>query len=115
MPIDERARHELYLAIEALVGAERADTLMDLLPPVGWADVATKHDLTAVEARLGLRFEAIDLRFESMEHRFDAKLESLGAKFEHELRDQTRALLFGLVTAMAAMASLCIAALALAR
>jgi hypothetical protein len=101
MPIDERARHELYLAIEELVGAERADTLMDLLPPVGWADVATKHDLTAVEERLGLRFE-------SMEHRFDAKL-------AHALRDQTRTLVFALVGSLAAMSSLCIAAIAFAR
>jgi hypothetical protein len=53
---------------------------MELLPPVGWAnvgwaDVATKHDLLQLEARMDLRFEAIDLRFESMEHRFEAKLE----------------------------------------
>ena len=37
---------------------------MELLPPVGWADVATKQDL---------RF--LELRFESFEHRMDAKFE----------------------------------------
>ena len=35
---------------------------MAYLPPVGWADVATKHDLTALEQRIGLRFEAMDHR-----------------------------------------------------
>lgn len=48
---------------------------MELLPPVGWADVATKHDLLALEARLDLRFESLDLRFESLEHRLEARFE----------------------------------------
>jgi hypothetical protein len=30
---------------------------MELLPPVGWADVATKHDLVLLEQRLEARFE----------------------------------------------------------
>jgi hypothetical protein len=45
MAIDERARHELYLRLEEHLGAEAAATLMEHLPPVGWADVATKRDL----------------------------------------------------------------------
>ena len=45
MAIDERARHQLYLRLEEHLGAEAATTLMEHLPPVGWADVATKRDL----------------------------------------------------------------------
>jgi hypothetical protein len=45
MAIDERARHELYLRLEEQLGAEAATTLMEHLPPVGWADVATRRDL----------------------------------------------------------------------
>ena len=108
MAIDERARHDLYVALEDLVGTERADSLMGLLPPVGWADVATKHDLAELEARMDLRFEKVDLRFEKLEAHFDAKL-------ERELRVQMRSLFFGLLTALLTMASLCIAAIAIAR
>ena len=60
MPIDERKRHALYERLDDVLEEEHADTLMELLPPVGWADVATKRDLDlkldALEARLAARF-----------------------------------------------------------
>ena len=31
------------------MGDERGDGLMSMLPPTGWADVATKHDLAELE------------------------------------------------------------------
>jgi hypothetical protein len=40
MALDERSRHELYLRLEETLGPEAATTLMEHLPPVGWADVA---------------------------------------------------------------------------
>ena len=56
MAISEEARHELYVALERKIGHEPATTLMEHLPPVGWADVATRRDLElkieASEARL---------------------------------------------------------------
>jgi hypothetical protein len=58
MVLDERARHELFLRLEAVLGPESAETLMEMMPPVGWADVATKRDLDALEQRMDLRFEA---------------------------------------------------------
>lgn len=45
MVIDERRRHEMYVSLERVLGREAADALMEHLPPVGWADVATKKDL----------------------------------------------------------------------
>jgi hypothetical protein len=52
MALDERARHELFLRLEQALGPESAETLMELLPPVGWADVATKRDLDALGDKL---------------------------------------------------------------
>ncbi|MGH9117209.1 MAG: hypothetical protein ACRD0A_04840 [Acidimicrobiales bacterium] len=103
MPVDEGARHKLYIAAEQTLGLENAETLMSLLPPVGWADVATKQDvalvqrdvdrvrqdLAALEDRMNVRFESLehkfDARFESLEHRFDARLESLEHTFDSKL------------------------------
>jgi hypothetical protein len=57
--IDERSRHALYLSLEAQIGHEEADTLMELLPPVGWADVATKADLESQRVLLSKDIEAV--------------------------------------------------------
>lgn len=65
--IDERARHELFLRLEGVLGAEEAAILMEHLPPVGWADVATKHDL---ESQRVLMKQDLDLLRTDMSHGF---------------------------------------------
>ncbi|MGH9011442.1 MAG: hypothetical protein ACRDYF_16590 [Acidimicrobiia bacterium] len=82
MALDERARHELFLRLEQILGAESAETLMEMLPPVGWADVATKRDLDALEERMNLRFEAQEQRFQLVDQRFDALERHLDQRFE---------------------------------
>ena len=72
MVLDERSRHQLYLRLEETLGAEAASTLMEHLPPVGWADVATKRDLDALGQRMDLRFQGLDERFKSLEHKLVA-------------------------------------------
>jgi hypothetical protein len=72
MAVDERSRHELYRRLDEVLGSEAATTLIEHLPPVGWADVATKNDLRNLEERLELRFDRIDDRFGRVEDRFAA-------------------------------------------
>jgi hypothetical protein len=55
---------------------------MELLPPVGWADVATKHDLRQIDRRFDELDARLDLRFTSLEERMDAKLGSLELRLE---------------------------------
>ena len=97
MVLDERSRHELYLRLEEALGPDAATTLMEHLPPVGWADVATKRDLDALEQRVDMRFElleerldrrfdAIDRRSDAIDRRFDAidqRFESLEERLDH--------------------------------
>ena len=75
MAVDERNRLQLAEALKRALGDEEGITLMELLPPVGWADVATKHDLLALESRIDARFEIVDARFEALELRLEARLE----------------------------------------
>ncbi len=64
MAITEETRHHLYQRLEEALGPEEATTLMEHLPPVGWADVATKHDLDHLGQRMDQRFELLELRFD---------------------------------------------------
>ena len=59
MALTEAMRLRLFEHFEALMGPDEAEAMMELLPPVGWADVATKRDLDAMgrELRLELRAE----------------------------------------------------------
>ncbi len=45
MTITEANRHQLHQALITALGEEEAATLMEHLPPVGWAGVATKTDI----------------------------------------------------------------------
>jgi hypothetical protein len=130
MVVDDRSRHELYRRLEEVLGVEAATTLIEHLPPVGWADVATKHDLANLEQRIELRFGRIDERFNALEERFEERFKGLDwrfeglddrlkggmselrAAFEHELRGQTTTMVFALVSVVLTMAAL---AFALAR
>ena len=62
MATSEASRHALHNRLDEVLGAGEAATLMGYLPPVGWADVATKRDLQALGSEL--RAEMAGLRTE---------------------------------------------------
>lgn len=65
MSITEASRFQLRTAIGQILSEEAADTLMELLPPVGWADVATKTDLQHLRDELKADIQALQLSFET--------------------------------------------------
>ena len=48
MSITDRQRLKLLRTLETVIGPEDASTLMDLLPPVTWANVATVDHVSAI-------------------------------------------------------------------
>jgi hypothetical protein len=82
MAIDERDRHRLHQRLDDVLGASEAATLMAHLPPVGWAEVATKHDVTALSREMDSRFEAVDYRFDALEARMDSRFEAVDHRFD---------------------------------
>lgn len=63
--VSDHDRRDLHDALERRLGEGPAATLMELLPPVGWADVARQSDLVAVRGEMAqLRGEIAELRGE---------------------------------------------------
>lgn len=103
MAINERDRLRLHDRLGEVLGVEEAGLLMELLPPTGEDDVATKADVrqavteirTEMDGRFAQmegRFATIDQRFAQMEGRFatidqrfaevDGRLAVLDARFD---------------------------------
>jgi hypothetical protein len=100
LTINEASRHALHAWLAEVLGSEEAVVLMEHLPPVGWADVATRRDLDhlAIEIRgeiAELRGEMGELRGEMGELRG----ELLGAigQLRFDMGAQLRAMYFGMV------------------
>jgi hypothetical protein len=82
-----------------VLGPESVETLMEMTPPVGWADIATKRDLGAVEERMNLRFEAL-------EHRLLAAFRGELLAQSNIITAQTRTLLVANVGTIVSLAAL---------
>ena len=102
MEVDERSRHEMYIRLEQVLGADTANTLMSHLPPVGWADVVTKRNLDALEYR-------IDARFDTFTAELHGEIGRLEARLLGQMISQTRTMIIALVTVVLAVASLVVA------
>lgn len=102
MPVDEETRHDVYQGFKQVHGAKRAAAIMQMLPPAGVPDLATKADLEKLEARLEARFEGIDQRFEGIDQRFDRIEDRLG-RLETVLREQTDRYVRWMLTGLIAM------------
>ena len=75
MSVDERRRLQLADAAKRALGDDAGVTLMEMLPPVGWADVATKQDIALIRGDLQLLETRLDDRFELFENRLEARFE----------------------------------------
>ena len=66
MDVTEYDRHQLFVWFEERMGPERAATMMNLIPPIGRFELASKHDLLELEGRLT---NATDSKFAQLESR----------------------------------------------
>src|SRR5690625_3403826 len=110
MVIDERARHELYERLESTLGEEATETLMSYLPPVGWADVATKRDLDQLRREFGQLRREVRSEVAGAETRLRTEMGSLRhellAEFHRELTRQTRTIIFSVLGTLIGLSGL---------
>ena len=129
MAVTGEERHELHNHFEESMGRRMAANLMELLPPEGWGDLATKQDLLATRhdlateiggvrrdlateiggvrrdlAHLGaLTGERFKYTWALMDERFlrvEERIESFGNRFRAELYRALAVQSIGLVTVM---------------
>ena len=74
MGVTEYERHRLFTWFEEQMGEERASTLMDMLPPTGFGDLATKHDLGILRQELGAMESVLKQDLVAMEARLTTKV-----------------------------------------
>jgi len=107
--ISEESRHHLYQRLEQVLGPREATVMVEHLPPVGWADVATKRDLDALEIRVDMRFDRVDERFTEIDRRLDtldvqmrSGFAEVNRRFDETFRE-FRSLLVAVMSVMAVL------------
>ena len=95
MTIGGETRRRLHMRLEEILGPDEATVLMEHLPPTGWADVATKRDL-----------DAMDFKLDAVASKIETGLERGLRGVERELRLLT----WRVMLAMLTLVSLAVAA-----
>lgn len=103
MAVSEGQRHQLYVVAESVFGTEGAATMMELLPPTGWADVARKNDMDRLEVTLKGEMGSLEAR---LSERIDSMGNHLRAEFYKSQESQLRLIIFSMVTCMSLVATL---------
>jgi hypothetical protein len=88
--VTEEQRHDLHSYFQETMGRDRAVVMMDLLPPVGWGDVATKQDLVLLRKDLDTSVTLLRKDFDHAVERLETKLETSLANMA--TRDDLRSL-----------------------
>jgi hypothetical protein len=68
----EARRTEMHIGLRESLGPRVADSLMEHLPPSGWADVARQSEVNLRFDMVQIQFEMVDRRFEEIDRRLDA-------------------------------------------
>jgi ribosomal protein L29 len=126
--VSERERRDLHTALERELGAGPATTLMELLPPFGWSEVARQPDLVAVrgemaqlrgelkgemaQLRAELKGEMAQLRAELRTEMADVRIEI--SELRTRIAGQLPRLIAANIASMVAVAALVLAAAKLA-
>ena len=127
----EASRHQLYDVLKVVLSVEPADELLSYLPPVGWADVATKADLGMIRnemdaqraetrgdlaemrgelggqiAALDVKFGGLDVKFGGLDVKFgglDLKLDGLSEKLDAKFESADHKMVGAIATTKTSM------------
>jgi hypothetical protein len=87
MSVTEYERNQLFSWFEEHMGSERAATMMNLLPPVGWGDVATKRDIDRLDARIDTVAERLETKIDIVAERLETKIDTFAERLDAKIGD----------------------------
>lgn len=128
--VHDEDRRELEAALERQIGAGPTATLMALLPPVDWSEIARQSDLVAVRDDvaelktdvIGIKTEMVllrsdlgqDMRMLKAEHReFRSFVREDLSKMREDLAAMTMRLIFVIIATMISLAGIVLTAVKL--
>ena len=79
MSLTDSQRRRLHADLERTLGPESAEAMMELLPPVGWADVARQSSLDALAAELRGEMALLRAEFKVLEGRVESEIRRMTA------------------------------------
>jgi len=90
MVVSEESRHVLYQRLEEVLGRQEATTLMEHLPPVGWADVATRRDIDELRVATQRNIEGLHASLDAYRRSIEREIGNvqkdigtIGVRLEH--------------------------------
>jgi len=115
MTVTDDERHQRQTGLRQALGDDVTTILMKHLPPTGWGDVATVHDVANLETRVDARFNEFDTRIngriDKLEERIDGLDNKMTVQFE-SLRNEIVVLRGSMHTALIVGSAILIALLA---
>jgi hypothetical protein len=96
----------LHDALRTAVGADAALAMMEMLPPTGWGDVATRQQLEAVEARLDGRIDQLEAKLDHHVEMLRLEVQALVADGQRRMMQWTVATMIAITGVFAAIVRL---------
>lgn len=115
MSITEQERNELHNTLQEALGSGPASTLMSYLPPVGWADVATKRDIDSLRTATTQDIDALRAatkhEIDTLRTEMQGGFNEVRAELYRAMNAQTKGLFFSVAGLNVTIAGLVLAAL----
>ena len=84
--VSERQRLDLYERLGETLGRDHAEVLMEYLPPVGWNDVARRHDLDLLRADTQSLGTELRSEMQTLGTELRSEMQTLGTELRSEMQ-----------------------------
>ena len=84
--VSERQRLDLYERLGETLGRDHAEVLMEYLPPVGWNDVARRHDLDLLRADTQSLGTELRSEMRTLGTELRSEMQTLGTELRSEMQ-----------------------------